>query len=218
MSKRFLYIRCIRYYKQNGIISSFRRLLQKIVELFFQKPNILFFVDLAGFKSEKYVIPASFDVECVRSEVEISMQDLKVLFEHIDEKIFRHQMEERFGKGSLLWLVKTNGMLAGYIWSIQGRTIQPHYHPLTSKDVHLFDNFIFKEFRGRNINPALVNYVLAKLREKDMARAFIETNVANTPEIRSLSKTGFEKYGLARKYPVCGHCFVIWSKLRQIFD
>jgi ribosomal protein S18 acetylase RimI-like enzyme len=188
------------------------------MELFFQKPNILFFVDLPGFRNEKNIIPTNFGVECVRSEVEISMQDLKVLFEHIDEKIFRHQMEERFGKGSLLWLVKINGMLTGYIWSIQGRTIQPHYLPLTSKDVHLYDNFIFEEFRGRNINPALVNYVLAKLREKDMARAFIETNVANTAEIRSLAKTGFETYGLARKYHTWGHCFVIWSKLRESLD
>jgi len=214
MSKRFLFIRFIRYYRCKGIISTAHRLLQKIMESFFQKPNIIFFVDLPRLKNEKYILPANFGVECVRSEAEISMQDLNMLFEHIGERIFRHRMEERFGKGALLWLVKVDNVLTGYIWTIVGTTIQLHYLPLTNKDVHLFDNFIFEELRGRGVNPALVNYVLAKLREEDMARAFIETNVANTPEIRSLAKTGFEKYGLARKYHAWGHCFVIWSKLK----
>jgi len=213
MSRRFLFTRLVRYYRRRGIIGTFRRFLQKIMELFLQKPNIIFSVDLPGLKNEKYVLPDNFSVECVKGEDEISIQDLNNLFEHIGQRIFRHQMKERFSKEALLWLVKVNGILAGHVWSIQGRTIQPYYLPLTKKDVHLFDNFIFEELRGRGVNPVLVNYVLAKLKEKDMARAFIETSVANTPEIHSLAKTGFEKYGLARKYHAWGRCLVIWSKL-----
>lgn len=212
MSKRFLFIRFIRYYRRKGVINTAHRLLQKIMESFLQKPDFIYFVDLSRIKND--ILPANFGVECARSKAEVSMQDLKMLFEHIGEKILIHRMEERFGKGALLWLVKVNGTLAGHIWSIQGRTIQPHYLPLTDNDIHLFDNFIFEELRGRSVNPALVNYVLAKLKEKNMVRVFIETNVANKPEIRSLTKTGFEKFGLARKYYAWGHCFVIWSKLK----
>jgi ribosomal protein S18 acetylase RimI-like enzyme len=213
MGRQFLFTRFIRYYRRKGIVNTICHAFQKIRELLFRKPDILFFVDLPRLKNEEYIISDNVGVECVRSEAEISKQDLNMLFEHISEKIFAYYMEERFSKGALLWLVKVDGMLAGYIWSIAQRTIKPYYFPMTEKDVHLFDNFIFEELRGRGINQALVNYVLAKLRKKGLARAFIETNVANTPEIRALAKTGFVKFGLGRKYHIHGYCVAIWSKV-----
>ncbi len=35
-------------------------------------------------------------------------------------------------KGALLWLIKSEDGLAGYGWTLQGRTIEPHYFPLAS--------------------------------------------------------------------------------------
>jgi GNAT superfamily N-acetyltransferase len=207
-------MRFIRYYKRNGIIGTAHRFLQKVGRLFFPKPDVLFYVDLHGLNNEQSVLSDEFSIDCIKSQAEISKQDLDVLFENIGEKIFIHQVEERFGNGALLWLVKVNGTLAGHIWSIQGKTIQPHFLPLTDKDVHLFDDFIFEEFRGRGVNRVLVNYVLDRQKKENMTRAFIETKLTNKPEIRSLAKTSFKKFGLARKYHAFGRCFVVWSKLK----
>jgi len=217
MGRHFLFTRFIRYYRRKGIINTIRRVFQKIRELLFRKPDILFFADLPRLKNEEYVLPANFGVEFVRSEAEVSRQELNILCEHIGEKIFRYQMEERFSKGALLWLVKVDGMLAGCIWSIARRTIQPHYFPMTDKDVHLFDNFIFEELRGRGINTVLINHVIDELKKKGLLRAFIETNITNKREIRSLAKTDFQKFGLGRKYHTRGYCVVIWSKISYCF-
>ena len=212
MGRHFLPTRFIRYYRRKGIINTIHRVFQKIRELFFRKPDILFFADLPRLKNEEYVLPADFGVEFVRNEAEVSRQDINILCEHIGEKIFRYQMEERFSEGALLWLVKVDGMLVGYIWTIRGTTIQPHFSPVTTNDVHFFDNFIFEEFRGRGINPVFVDYVLWKVRKEGLIRALIETKVTNTPEIRSLAKTHFKPYGLARKLNILGRSVTMWTQ------
>jgi GNAT superfamily N-acetyltransferase len=214
MRKRLQFIRFKHYYRRKGLINTIRRIFQKIKDLSCRKPEILFFVDLAKLENEECTNSNNFRVECFKSEDEIIREDLIVLFENIDEEIMRYFMEERFGQGALLWLVKVDGTPAGYVWSIEGRTIRPHYFPLTADDVHLFDNLIFDKFRGRSINSLLINYVLTELKRDGLVRAFIETNITNTSEIRSLSKARFQKFCLARKRHVGERNFVIWSKVR----
>lgn len=207
-------LRFMHYYRSKGAIMTICRPFQKIRESLFRKPDIVFFVDLPRLENEEYSLPANFSVKCLRSEAELTPQHLNTLFDHIGEKICRYHMEERFSQGALFWLVEVDGRLAGYVWSSEGRTIRSHYFPLTNKDAHLFDNLIFEELRGQGINPVLINYVLTELTRNGLVRAFIETNITNTPEIRSLSKTGFQKFGLARKCHVGERNFVIWSKVR----
>jgi len=214
MSRRLRLIRFKHYYRRKGLINTIHRIFQKIKDLPFWKPEILFFVDLAKLENKERTIPNNFRIECLKSEDEIFREDLVVIFKNISEEIMRYFMEERFSQGAFLWLIKVDGAPAGYIWSIERRTIRPHYFPLTADDVHLFDNLIFEKFRGRSINSVLINYVLTELKRDGLVRAFIETNITNTSEIRSLSKAGFQKYGLSRKCHVGERNFVIWSKVR----
>ncbi|MHC4749394.1 MAG: GNAT family N-acetyltransferase [Planctomycetota bacterium] len=212
MNRSFLLNRFVRYYRLNGATGTIWKALDKIKELLFRKPEILFFVDLVTRDGNGYVLPDNFTIQCLRSADEIPSQDLDTLFERLGEKIIRYDITERFGKGALLWLVKVDGTLAGYIWSINGGTVRPHYFSLTDKDVHLFDNYVLKEFRGQGINPKLINYVLDELQREGLIRVYIETNIANTSEIRSLAKTDFKEFGVARKSYAGARSFVIWSK------
>jgi len=211
MSKSLRLIRLKHYYRQEGLFSTIYRIFQKIKEFFFQKPEILFFVDLAKLENEECAISHNFRIEYLKSEDEILREDLIVIFENIDEEIMRYFMEERFSQGALLWLVKVNGTPVGYVWSIERKTIRPHYFPLTANDVHLFDNLIFEKYRGQSINSVLIKYVLNELKRNGMVRAFIETKITNTSEIRSLAKTGFKKFALARIYQTKKNSIVFWS-------
>ena len=93
----------------------------------------------------------------------------------------------------MLWLVKVSGVLAGYIWTIRGATINPDVRTLTHDEVSFFDNMIFENFRGRGINPILINYVLSEMQKQKCVRAFIGTKVTNVSEIKSLEKNGFSQ-------------------------
>lgn len=106
---------------------------------------------------------------------------------------------QRFNRGASLWLVKMDGRVAAYGWTIRQHTIEPHYFTLKPSDVHLFDFFVFPEYRGRRLNPALVNHILAQLAAENASRAFIEAAEWNTPQLESLRRTPFRKIGQARK-------------------
>ena len=66
-------------------------------------------------------------------------------------KLAHRNIKERFDKGASLWLIKFEDRLAGYGWTLQGRTIEPHYFPLGQDDVHLFDFHVFPKYRGRGL-------------------------------------------------------------------
>lgn len=214
MSKSLWLIRLKHYYSKEGLIRTIYRVFQKTKEFFFKKPDVLFFVDLETLEDEECAIPHNFKVECLKSEDEILRGDLTVMYENIDKDIIKYFMEERFSQGALLWLIKVDGTPVGYVWSIERSTIRPHYFPSTVNDVHFFDNLIFEKYRGRSINSALIKYVLNELKRNGIVRAFIETNITNNSEISSLSKTAFQKFGLARKIHIGRYNFVIWSEIR----
>ena len=109
-----------------------------------------------------------------------------------------------------LWLIRLEDHLAGYGWTLRGRTAEPHYFRLGQNDVHLFDFHVFPQYRGRGVNPFLVNYILRRLALEGHGRAFIEAAEWNQVQLASLRKTPFRRFGLATKLSILGHTTVWW--------
>jgi GNAT superfamily N-acetyltransferase len=150
-------------------------------------------------------------VERRDAQAEIPPDDLSLLISNWAPAIARRQMAGRFERAASLWEFKIGERLAGYGWSIAGGTMEPYFFPLEPGDVHLFDFFVFPEFRGRRINPMLVNYILSQLKLEKKNRAFIESAEWNVSQLSSLSRTAFRLVGKAsiRRRP--GKTLVIWS-------
>ena len=151
-------------------------------------------------------------IECNKIETDISEEDKKIMELFLYKEIFQDQLKVRFSKGAFIWLVKQDSSLAGFVWSIVQTTVEPYFFPLTKKDVHIFDNVIFPEYRGRGINTILINHVLFELKRMGFVRAFIETHTWNTSEIKSLIKTHFYRLAEARKFHFWGWCLSTWSR------
>jgi hypothetical protein len=150
-------------------------------------------------------------VERRNAQVEIPRDDLSLWESNWVPAIARQRMAERFGRGASWWEFKFGEKLAGYGWTLAGGTMEPHFFPLEPGDVHLFDFFVFPEFRGRRINPMLVNYILSQLKLEKKNRAFIESAEWNVSQLSSLGRTAFRLVGKAsiRRRP--GKTLVIWS-------
>lgn len=157
-------------------------------------------------------MPQNFAVECRKNFGEILKDEIETLIHYGGERIIRYELKNRFGKGAYLWLMKVDRKAVGMVWTIRQKTLKPYYWPLTPNDVHLFDNEVFRDYRGQGINPFLINYVVFELKQKGFVRAFIETNEINKPEIRSLSKTFFAELGRAKRLHLPGQNITIWSK------
>jgi ribosomal protein S18 acetylase RimI-like enzyme len=144
-------------------------------------------------------IPTSMTIDRIRNYSELDPQTLQEMVSFWNPAQAHQNIQERFQRGASLWLIKSGNQLAGYGWSLQAGTIEPHYFPLAQDDVHLFDFHVFPQFRGQGINPLLVKYILGGLAGECGGRAFIEAAEWNKAQLSSLRKTPFQQIGWAKK-------------------
>lgn len=172
---------------------------------------VLFYCDLPHYKKISGTPSHHVRVESISQIQELKPEDLQRIVEFWNPAVTQRQIYERFEKGATLWLAFSANQLAGFGWTITGRTIAPHYFSLGSNDVHLFDFLVFPEYRGRGVNPALVSHILRQMVIEERSRAYIEAAEWNLPQLASLSKTGFQVMGSARMLTLFRRSLVQWS-------
>jgi ribosomal protein S18 acetylase RimI-like enzyme len=169
-------------------------------------------VDLPSANEKVPPLPESVTIECWDRNHSISTDDMVVLCQFRDERIIKDQFELRFQRDAEIWLVRQKTKIAGFVWCIKGKTMQPYFFPLARKDVHLFDNEIFFPYRGNGFNPLLIDHVIEDLRLRRYHRVFIETRKWNKAELRSLSKTKLQIFGVAKKLKIFGKGITLWAE------
>jgi GNAT superfamily N-acetyltransferase len=204
--------RFLHYARHHSVQATLNRIHVSFKRIRAGNRQVLFFCDLRTCEATMPDGPGHTNVERKNAETELDSHDLQRIVNSWNPKIARQRLSERFRQGASLWLFKLDGHLAAYGWTIIGRTVEPHFFPLGVNDAHLFDYFVFPEFRGRRINPALVNHILACLASERRSRAFIEAAEWNTPQLTSLGRTPFRPFGRARKWHVFGKILVAWSR------
>jgi len=173
---------------------------------------IVFYCDLPSLPVRPVNIPGSMTVERVTGEGELRSQDFDEITSFWNPTQARRNVKERFANGASLWLIKSEEHVAGYGWTMQGRTIAEYYFPMAPKDVQLFDFYVFPKFRGRALHWLLTAYILQALAAEGAARAFADTGEWNQPQISSFRMTPFRRLGLVRSFTVFGHTFVSWAE------
>lgn len=196
------------YLKRHGLRATGRRLWLAGQRLG-QGGMVLFFCDLSTHAAILDTM-AGAKIERVNALGELDAADARLIESAWNPKTAQRRMRERFDRGASLWLCRLEQRLAGYGWTIPERPVEPYYFPLAPGDVHLFDFFVWPEFRGRRVNPFLVNHVLERLSVEKQKRAFIEAAEWNTPQLSSLSRTAFRPIGKAWKRSLFGKSVVLW--------
>jgi GNAT superfamily N-acetyltransferase len=199
------------YFKRNGLRATVRRLGLAGRRALFSSRMVLFYCDLSTLSSSTADLPSSVKVERHTNQTELSPHDLQQITSFWNPKLARRKIKERFELGASLWLIKFEDNLAGYGWTLQGRTVEPHYFPLAADDAHLFDFQVFPEYRGRGVNPLLVGYILRSLTAERQGRAFIEAAEWNRAQLASLGRTPFRRLGWARKGTLFRQTMVCWG-------
>src|ERR1017187_3659235 len=209
--------RLVNYYRRHGFRSTLQRARLFLRRLFSSHRLVLFYYDLSrsGSSSSARNWPDHLTVARITSQEEIDQQDWQKIANFWNPELPRRNFSERFREGATVWLIRSEGKLAGYGWTLTGRPIKPHFFPFAANDVHLFDFLIFPECRGRGINPLLVTYILDQLAAERRTRAYIEAAEWNHSQLTSLSKTGFHLLGVARKASLFGRTFVEWGRPKE---
>jgi ribosomal protein S18 acetylase RimI-like enzyme len=200
------------YYKRRGFGATIRRAGLAVKRALFSNRMVVFYCDLAKQTTAPVNIPSSLKVERLRSYAELNPQDFQEMTSFWNPKQAHRNIRERFDRGASLWLIKSGDKLAGYGWTLQGRTVEPYYFPLAPDDVHLFDFHVFPQYRGQGINPFLVTQIIHNLPTIGRGRAFIEAAEWNEAQLSSLRKTPFHQLGLARSLAIFGYKFTHWTE------
>jgi ribosomal protein S18 acetylase RimI-like enzyme len=205
--------RVTEYFKRNGLRATVRRIALATRRALFSSRMVLFYCDLPTLSSPGEDLASFMKVERHRSQPDLSPRDLQEIISFWNPKLAQRNIKERFEHGASLWLIKSEGRLAGFGWSLQGHTVEPHYFRLRADDVHLFDFHVFPQYRGRGVNPLLVSYILRSLTAECQGRAFIEAAEWNQAQLASLQRTPFRYLGSARKFTPFRRAMVFWGSM-----
>lgn len=198
------------YYTRHGFGATIRRFDLALKRALFASRMVVFYCDLGKQTTAPVNIPSSLKVERLRSYAELSLQDLQEMTSFWNPKQAHRNIRERFDEGASLWLIKSGDNLAGYGWTLQGRTIAPYYFLLGEDDVQLFDFYVFPKFRGRAMHWLLTAYILQMLAAEGRARAFADTGEWNQAQLSAFKMTPLRRLGLVRAFRFLGHTFVSW--------
>jgi len=200
------------FYRRHGFAATVRRVGVAVKRSLFSGRSVLFYCDLATLNAPPADLPSFLKVERKKSCAELNPEDLEAIISFWNPKLAQRNIKERFGLGASLWLIKSQDRLAGYGWTLQGRTVEPHYLPIGRDDVHLFDFHVFPQYRGQGMNPLLVSSILASLAREGAGRALIEAAEWNHAQLSSLAKTPFRRLGLARKLTISNRTIICWTE------
>ena len=147
------------YLRRHGALATIRRGRTALRHALSSSRMIVFYCDIPVQGSPVSDLPSSLSVERKTNQSELSPQDLDDITNFWNPELARRDLRDRFLQGASLWLIKREGQLAGYSWTIRGRSIADYYFPMAKDDVQLFDFYTFPRFRGRSILWFLVNYI-----------------------------------------------------------
>jgi len=216
MSKIGIFIRLGNYYQKGGLIKTLRRVVEYPYRATFKNQRILIYAELNNVDDSVLILPAGIAIERKNMYDEAVRPDMKRMVDYWNIEGINEKVRARFAKGAILWVVKWQGEIAGFVWSISGRMLSPWYLPVTPHDGYILDAVTFKEYRGRGLYPLLMNYVLGKLKSEGISRMVGELYTTNIASIRGLEKTYYRQFGIARKFRVLGRNITIWSQGHDI--
>lgn len=200
--------RAILFYRRHGLRSTVARCLTASRRSMYFGRMVLFSCPLP---LQQLGVTQQIKVERVNAS-SLLQNDYERMLNDGDPAGRARELSRRFAAGSELWLAKLDGQLAGFGWTLKGGTIEPHFFPLLPDDVHLFDFYVYPEFRGRGFNIALLKEILDRLSQEKVRHAHIECAAWNQAQLRSLKKTPFLRYGEATQFSVFGRTVVIWRR------
>src|ERR1051326_66234 len=143
------------YARAHGVASTLKRAWLRSKQLLRGDRLVLFYCELRELGIGTMEPVGEGKAELKQSQAELAVADAERIANISDPALQYHRMSKRFANGASLWLWRHDSQLAGFGWSITGKTIDTHFFPLSPEDVHLFDFFVFPQYRGQGIKRRL---------------------------------------------------------------
>lgn len=209
-SLRSAYWRVTSYYRLYGARNTLKRFGDSLKRMLFYNRDVIYCMDLVDWPLQDSGSRDGYSLERFDRDVEIPEVFLKSVGEQRSAEMFREYLRRRLDKGASLWCLRKDWEYMGYFWVFIGGTMKPHYIPLSARDVHFFDGYMFPAYRGQGEMAVLMDMVIERLKTLGLRRAYIEAAEWNASSIKYIEKMGYSKIGCARQRYRRGRNVVTW--------
>lgn len=205
--------RILNIYRKEGAANVFKKAFVKAYQNILYRKIIVFYVSLADDDIKDYQLPRELTVKRRWSEGELSSEEMEQLSSHWNSYGEFNENIARFKKDSSVWLLEEKEKVLAFQWTVRGKTIKPYLFPFTKDDAHIFDCYVFPEYRGKRFNSMLTNYLLRELRKEGVLRVFWEVHEWNRSELKSVPKIdiAYREVGTAKKYRIFNKELILWE-------
>jgi hypothetical protein len=208
--------RMAKIFRSVGILACIAWLIAAVYHRVIPQKQVIWLADLTEVDSEKFLLPNNVEIRRYRSIDEIDKKDYDDLVElgtSLMGSAGNILIRKRFGLGAVLWLLKVNGQLAGYRWTIANNHVTPTHLPHTESDAHSIGIEIFPIFRGSHLFRQFDEGLKILLKKEGYKRFYSETFLWNKHAIKAISKTSSCKIGISTMFCIFGKTIVIWHDM-----
>jgi RimJ/RimL family protein N-acetyltransferase len=209
-SLRKAYWRVKSYYRRYGAKHTLKRFVDSFRRKIYYSRDVIYSMDLVDWPHRNSKSRDGYSVERFDNAAQIPEAFLKSVGELQSAEMFKDYLNRRLERGASLWCCKKEKEYLGYFWVFIGRTMKPHYIPLSARDVHIFDGYIFPENRGHGEMAVMMDLVIDRLKTLGLRRAYIETAEWNAASRKFIEKMGYSKIGYAKQRCRRGKNVVTW--------
>ena len=183
--------RIVRFVRRRGLVAIPGTLITHTWRSLFANYHLCFSMSGESFKQSQFV-PGLKIVRC-DNEGEIAPDHLEQIFvEEGPESI--SQLRQNFTQCGILWLGLIDQSVVAYQFSRRGCNTTRYLVNLRPEDLVIYATMTFAKWRGRGINPAMMQYIV----EKELAgrgTAYVNCKGWNKASIRGILKAGFKPLG-----------------------
>lgn len=207
--------------KSRGGIASINWLITTIYHRVIPQKQVIWFADLTEIDSEGFSLPDNIVIQRFYSIGEVDKEDLKTLIKcgvGLMGSAGSILVSKWFDKGAVLWLLKKDGQLAGYRWTIFNNHVTPTYVPHTQTDAHSIGTEIFPGFRGVGLYRLFDQGTKILFKKEGGKRFYYETYLWDICAVKAILKTNSRKIGIATRFSIFGNNVVIWHDMTSKID
>ncbi|MGA2173316.1 MAG: GNAT family N-acetyltransferase [Sedimentisphaerales bacterium] len=203
------------YYQKYGVFYLFKKAMKRI-------GSLLFLYIRLNFYCVSSVPSTQIQPKCPLKIRKGNFDDIELIVnfaENGNKKKVYEQTRYFLNKGGEMFLAFSEGRLA-HIARLYYYPGVLEVSPLESSPlVKLKEDEVYigfcetnREFRGKNIYPAVLQYIVRYALENNKKKCFVSTIPSNIASIRGMEKAGFSLVGQKRKFRLFGKIFNnLWS-------
>lgn len=149
------------------------------------------------------------------------------LFEELSKTVYVdvESFAKRLRSGQTCYIALDRGKIIYFVWvSSYGvpKNVTSHFVKLKPREVYMYHALCLPEYRRKRIHSSVMTIRLKDLQKKSFEKAYVDTQINNVPQVKTLLKHGFVPYKVALVLTLAGRTFYFALKqgnlLRKFAD